>query len=419
MKTLKSVCMAMLVMTGAAVDVGAQSPRTDINPALIYGRAFLTAPNFSPEDAHFLYDNNWQGQKLPERFSELMSQYDSQMELVCQAARSTAPCDWGIDMTEGPMTLLPHLSRAKAVVVATRLRVPWHLQNGRQSQACDELLAAFTLGRNVASDGTMISSLVRMAIENILSSSIAANFGQFSPETLKRLADGLNAAPGRQTVAACMPTEKAFFFDWTQHKILELQKKYAGNDAKVMEEIHQFLAFDSPDKEDTNFWPHLTQVSGGTSEGVLKLVRDRNQVYDKVVAFLNLPYAEFESQVKTFTEEMEKSQNPFVTKTIPSFIKARQREFRTLATLALVRAAVEYKLHGEEGLKRVNDPCGKGPFSFERFKFEGVDRGFELKSAFNLGKDQAVLIFVEKEGPPFQVDGNFPGRPIPMVAPQK
>ena len=83
----------------------------------------------------------------------------------------------------------------------------------------------------------------------------------------------------------------------------------------------------------------------------------------------------------------------------------------------MVRAAVEYKVHGESGLNSVIDPCGDGPFAFQRFVFEGVDRGFELRSKFNADKNIAVLIFVEKEGPPFQVDGNYPGRPMEKAKP--
>ena len=84
----------------------------------------------------------------------------------------------------------------------------------------------------------------------------------------------------------------------------------------------------------------------------------------------------------------------------------------------MVHAAIEYKLHGESGLNSVTDPCGEGPFAFRRFVFEGTDRGFELKSEYNVDKNIAVLIFVEKEGPPFQVDGNYPGRALPKMAPQ-
>jgi len=94
-------------------------------------------------------------------------------------------------------------------------------------------------------------------------------------------------------------------------------------------------------------------------------------------------------------------------------LKGRAKELRIQVVLAMVRAAVEYKLHGEQGLQSVKDPCGQGPFALQRFVFQGVDRGFELKSPFDAGGFQQVLIFVEKEGPPFLIDGPHAGQALP------
>jgi hypothetical protein len=421
MKTMKPICLSLLVLTGTLLGARGEEFRTDINPALLYGRGFLLAPELAQADSDYLFTNNWQGQPLPERVGKLLGGYDNQFKLVRQAAHAAVPCDWGIDMSAGPATLLPGLARAKAVAVTTRLRVPWHLQNGREADARDDLLGAFALARNIATDGTLISTLVQIASEAINCSTIAANFGRFSPETLKQIADGLDGPPARRTVAECLPTEKTLFLDWTRRKVLELQRQNPGNDAKVMEGIrHLFDGFEVEQTGQPNqLWLRLVQAAGGTSDGVLKLLRDREQLYERAVPLLSLPYHEYQSKIKAFIEEVEKSSNPFVAETTPPFIKSRQREFRILATLAMVRAGIEYKLRGEAGLKSVNDPCGEGPFTFQRFIFEGVDRGFELRSGFNLDKNIVVLIFVEKEGSPFQVDGNYPGRPLPKVAPQR
>ena len=78
----------------------------------------------------------------------------------------------------------------------------------------------------------------------------------------------------------------------------------------------------------------------------------------------------------------------------------------------MMHAAVEYKLHGESGLKSVTDPFGNGPFSFRRFVFKGVDRGFELKSAYDGGEGPFVFIFVEKQGPLFQISGADTGKAV-------
>jgi hypothetical protein len=153
---------------------------------------------------------------------------------------------------------------------------------------------------------------------------------------------------------------------------------------------------------------------------MLKLLQERARTYERAVVLLTLPYPEYESQKEAFRREAEKTLNPLSTNSVPSFLKARAKEFRIQVVSAMVRAAVEYKSHGKQGLQSVADPCGQGPFAFRRFVFEGVDRGFELRSAFNDGDHPTVLIFVEKEGPPFLVDGPRAGQALaPAVSPDE
>jgi hypothetical protein len=411
MKTPKLTCLSLLVVAGALAGANGQPSATNINPALLYYQAFLAAPDLEPADREYLLmTNDWRGQKLSKRFGDLIAKYDGQFGLVRLATRATVPCDWGIDLSAGPATLLPHLARAKAVAIAARVRTLWDLQQGRPADACDDLVASLVLGRNLSRDGTLISGLVQMAIEAIVCSPVAENFGRFSPETLQRLVEGFDAAPARGTVAFVIPAEKSFSHDWTLRKIQELQQQNPGNDAEVMAGIRQFLGFADPELGETNRWERFTQAAGGTSDGVIRLLQERVQVYDRVAALLALPYPEYESQVRAFREEIEKSPNPFINESFSGLLKSRAKEFRIQVTLAMVRAAVEYKLHGIPGLQSVTEPCGQGPFGFRRFVFEGVDRGFELKSALYPGSYQQVLIFVEKDGPPFLVDGPRAGQ---------
>jgi hypothetical protein len=158
-------------------------------------------------------------------------------------------------------------------------------------------------------------------------------------------------------------------------------------------------------------------ASGGTSDGFLNLLNRQGQNFERLAAIAALPYGEFESQYAAFTNEVGQSTDPFLF--LPALEKARARELRIDATLAIVRAAVQYKLHGEAGLQTVNDPCGQGPFGFERFVFNGVDRGFKLTSAYNMFGNKALLIFVEGEGPAFRVDGPHAGEPLPEPGAQK
>ncbi len=413
MKTMKSICLPLLMVTGAIVSARSESIRTDINPALRYNQAFMVAPDLSQADRDCLMTNEWRGQKLPDRFGELVGRYNNQFILVRPAAHATVPCDWGVDWSQGPYTLLPHLARIKGIAQAARLRAMWDLQQGRQAEARDDMLAAFAMARHGSSDGCLISVLVQIATENILCSTVAENVYQFSPETLKQLADGFDAAPARGTMAAAMALEKSSARDWILNKILELQKENPGNDTKAREAVRKLFedqgSGDGGQKE-PDPWPRIVTASGGTSDGMLKLLRDMEPFYQRADVIMALPRIQYEDQMQQFSADVQNSANPFVSALFPALEKARPREFASLVELAMVRAAVEYKLHGEEGLKSVIDPCGTGPFTFQRFVFEGVDRGFELKSAYAGRGFQEALIFVEKNGPPFNVNGKNAGK---------
>ena len=418
MKTMKRICLLLLVLTSALAGAPGEDFRTDINPALLYYRAFLvpTEP-ISEADWKYLASKKGKEQKLPERFGKIAAGYDAQFALVRQAAQCTVPCDWGIDFSPGPNIVLPHLARAKGVCLTAQLRATWALQQGRQTEARDELLAAFALGRNVASDTLLISTYVQLMIEAYTYGTVAQHFGEFSPETLKELVDGFDAAPARHLMAACIPGEKSLG-DWTLRQIRNLQQAHPGDDAKVMAGFHETgIAQAMESVGESNFWPRLLAASGGTSEGVIKLVHESADLFPRFAQLLELPQPEYETQAKEFSTELQKTQNPFVAgfRLILGGWQNRQfrpTEFKAQAQQAMVHAAVEYKLHGESGLKRVTDPFGNGPFSFRRFAFKGTDRGFELKSAYTGAEAPFVMIFVEKQGSAFQVIGPDAGKPI-------
>src|SRR5437868_1359283 len=170
MTTIKTLIWAGTLCGLTLGSASAEPFRTDINPALRYYQAFILAPDLAPADREYLLERDWRGQKLPEKFGELLGRYDLQFGLVREAVHATVKCDWGIDMTPGPATLLPHLARNKAIMQTARLRAMWELQQGKQAEARDDLLAAFELSRNVSRDGTLISMLVQIAGEHIFCS---------------------------------------------------------------------------------------------------------------------------------------------------------------------------------------------------------------------------------------------------------
>lgn len=433
MNSLKSVCLSCLVVAGALAGANGQSSPISINPALLCYQAFLVAPDLSPADSDYLWTNEWQGRELPERFGKIMASYDNEFRLVRQAARSTVPCDWGIDVSQGPASLLPHLARTKAVALTTRFRVLWALQHGRQAEAREEIIAAFKLARNASRDGMLISTLVQQAAEVLNCCTVAGSFGQFSTDDLQQLLEGIDAPPARRTAAECVPTERALCLEWMLERIQQLRQANPRDEAKVMAGIRELfagtvnpqqdrgntsLAQGVDDSQPGTVWEQVNRAAGGTSEGVIRLIHEMEDFGQRLEPVLALPLGEYEARIAPLKAEVQASANPLLALSFPAWERVRPRELRTEMTLAMVRAAIGYKLHGQAGLQAVIDPWGQGPFEFRRFVFQGVDRGFELKSACRANGWPEVLIFVEKDGPPFYLNGKLAGQARPATYPK-
>jgi hypothetical protein len=333
--------------------------------------------------------------------------------LLRQAAQSTVACDWGIDFGAGPETLLGHLFRAKMAAQAARLRVMWDLQQNEQINACADLQAALALGRNASADGSLISVLVQFAVERIVCITVGENFNHFSPESLAQIAARLDGPPPRGTVAAAGPTENYFRY-WFTNRIVELQVANPGSDATVMEAFHRLWdsatgGADSPQETNTS-WTQIIAASGGTSDGVIKLFHEMDPWYFRLVNLESLPRPQYEEQIKGFMADVTNSPNPFVREFFSAWQKCRPKEFGATADLAMVQAAIQYKVHGQAGFNSVTNPIGQGPFGFQRFMFDGIDRGFELNAHYSGVGFPEVFIFVETDGPPFVVFGKNAGR---------
>jgi len=214
----------------------------------------------------------------------------------------------------------------------------------------------------------------------------------------------------QQTIAA----EKTSFYGWFVRKIDEITRAHPGDEPKTMEEIKAMVArVGGEATPDVEFSERVIKAAKGTSAGVVKLVQELAPMYDRMALILALPPGQYEKKMESFMKEVYENPNPLISHFHTVFATCRPKEFGVIIKLAMIRAAVEYKLHGHEGLKTVVDPITKGPFEFSRFSLDGVDRGFQLKSAYKARGFEEVLIFVEKNGAPFMLDGKNAGKAVP------
>lgn len=391
--------------------------RTDINPALLYHQGFALQPEFSQADHDYLFTNEWRGRVLDERFGKLISQFDNSFKLFRRAARAQPPCDWGLDLSDGPEALLPGLAKAKLAAQTARLRLMWRLQNGKPEEAGDDLLATFVMARQLAADRVLISTLVQFAIENIVAAIIAESFYQLPSETLAQMAEGLAAAPAQGLIADCIHTEDTSFSRYFTRRIEEFR---AEDQTRALTRIRELLAkslseeapLTSEQSDGAVKADKIIAAAGNTLEGLFRLFQELPPLYAQVERILRLPAAEYQKPMAEFQAMVNAHPNPLVKELFTLFDNCRKKEFGTQSTVAMARAGIAYKLRGEEGFRSVLDPCTGEPFEFERFIFDGVDRGFKLKSKFRSRDFDEALIFVEKPGPLFRTTGKLAGQKI-------
>lgn len=414
MRTVKVLCLSLLAAAGALIAPRAAETSRDINPALLYFKAFLLAPPLSESEREQIFSTHWRGRLLDSKVAALLTNYDNTFATLRKAAKSSAHCDWGFDPSEGPEALLPGLAKAKGLAEVARLRARWRLQNGKESEAREELLAAFALARQTASDGVLISAMVQIAMENSLANFVAENFFAFGNEGLAALARGLREIPPRNTVAQCLPVEKAAFADWFLLKVETIRAAHPGEDSKAMDEIRELYArsfsdAESPDK-DAGFADRWFKAAGGTSVGIAASLQAMTPYYGELQRILALPHGQIGPAIKAFESKVASDPNPIGAKFLPVYSKCEGKEIGIRVKLAMVEAAIQYRLNGAEGLRSMVDPAGTGPFAMERFALKGEARGFALKSKLNWRGFDETLIFVEKDGPIFHLDGPKAGQ---------
>lgn len=149
--------------------------------------------------------------------------------------------------------------------------------------------------------------------------------------------------------------------------------------------------------------------SKGNIDGLLKLLRVIYPYYEEALPLFELPPQESLDALKNHAKKIEESDNPFVKLFYPGFPKFRLKELGNRVRLAMLEAAIVYKLDGKTGFERVEDPFFEGPFNMSRVHYSGKDRGFVLTSKF---EDAAMnrQAFVETPGERFGLWGTTLGK---------
>ena len=407
-----------LLFLGLPAARSADTSRADINPALLYYQGFALSPAPPEADVNRIHSIDWRGHPFDTQTLALLGQYDNAVRLYSQAVQCTPPCDWGYDLSQGPDLLMPGLARAKGAAQAIRLRVRWHLEQGRQEKACEDFIAGVVLGRNTGRGGLLIGALVGYAIEGIQANALAENFASFTPASLARIRDGIQSAPVRTTLHDCMAVEESAILGWFIKQVRDIQADAGGNEAEALARIKALFTRVLTSEEQNGKGPEATatrflEYADKSTEGVIRRLEEMRPLYRELTDIQGLPYPDFEAAGKAFKKVVDSHPNPLVAELIPAVQNSRVKQSNAEVRTAMSLAAIARQLNGAEGLSSIQDPCGKGPFALEPLIAGGVEAGFILRSKLVFRGFPESMAFPTKPAVAVQTDGADAGKALP------
>lgn len=365
------IAVALLLPLGSFVS--AEAPRVipsassrppDVrlgdNAALRYWLAFAMMPALSTEQDEIV--GNWDTAPLNGKAKEIVNSSRSSLDLL-QRAREVTNCDWGL-LDDGPETLMPHLAKARQLARLAGLRIRCRVAEGDEGGAVEDTLAVLALARQVSVDRLLISQLVAYAIEHVAINAAADGLRRLHPDALRRLSEGLARLPEpRNGFREGILGEQHAMIDWF------IERLKAGD-----KRVEALIAQEVEGTRDLAGAKDATKAAQKVQNWIQELVRMRDY-YSRMASLAGIPLPEFDRRIDALNQAMMKDCPNLAPALAPAMAKVRYQEARVQAHRAMLKAAIAFALDGPEGLSKIKDPFGDGPFEYRE-----IGNGFQLKS---------------------------------------
>lgn len=285
-------------------------------------------------------------------------------------------CEWQVDWSGGPATLLPHTQNMRPLAGVFLLRARYFLSKRQADFAAEDLADAVTLGRHLAIDGSVPGLLIQLQLQTNAAQVAAENFDRFDRPALAVFDKRLNGLPRATTAAATIQVLRETTLGWLRKQVTK-----EGTDAPRWAMLYGWF-----DKSEAKL---VDELLSGTQEEILSRVADGERMYDLAAELLELPADQFDAAYAAIMNEAEAS-GPLTAFWLrdTQIRQLRDREVESRAKMTMLRAALAIAADGSGALERFPDPFGDGPFELTR-----GDEGFDLKSKLVIDNKPVQLRF--------------------------
>jgi len=326
-KTILTITIATLLLTPKLRAEDFKYP--PINPALLYWQAVAQLPQLTEDQANELRAMATGKDPFDAARAAKLPLDDGSMRSLRRAATSTAPCDWGLTIEDGPAMVMPHVSKMHQVASLAIVKAESLFAQGKVPEGIDWLVTAHRMARHAGVGDILISHLVQNAIEANAIRAAARHCLGWDAETRHAYAATLRKLPPLHTAQDALHGERAFI-DWAERQFNAGGK----SNAKIQAMITSLTSEKAAEREniEAQFVPAEMTAT----------LTDWRSLQGRLEAAFGKPWEEGQAEIKTLTDEAVHSPHLLLRIAFPSTTGAFEKSF-TVATLhTMLDAALQH-----------------------------------------------------------------------------
>jgi hypothetical protein len=278
-----------------------ESNLRDWNAAVSYWQAFGVMPELTGEEKKLRDSLPVKfTEPLPAGVKELAERSGAALAALDFAAR-IENCDWQLDITQGPMLVMPHLQKARELARQSGLRARYRLSQGESAGAVADIQALLRLSRAVAKDQILISMLVGIAIEGEATYLAAAYLPQLSEKEREQLLEVWRRPAAKSTLVDALRMEKKVFGGWLT---AQLEKVTGGKQADESVDVLLFLGELAARERGAAPNQAPESVSKVSVEVAREAIEDYLAACDQLIRIGGLDFAQRRVELAKFEQEL-------------------------------------------------------------------------------------------------------------------
>jgi hypothetical protein len=354
-----------------AAQSATQAARLVGNAATQYWAAFHLLPVDSLTTKVLF---RWSNTPLNAEATQVINAGRASLSLLSQGA-AAAKCDWKLDYSRGPGTLLPQLNQGRVLAQLACLRARMEFKQHHPTEAIDDLTNVMALAEHLSTDKTLIGSLVRDRIEEMATEILTPHLQQLDKPALDHLAQRMLHVPAGSTVIEIFQMESRLRPGWA---IAQAQKAAAIGEPMDWGPLRDDL--------NPNGQPALASVANATPEDI---VIQGQALLPYFVTALQLVQASTDQGTtemalkRLFTQYASK---PLAAIFVIDLTRSFDRYAAGRTSLTMLQAAIAVIKDGPDRVKNFSDPINHQPLTYRK-----TAGGFELISTVT-HRDQPVTL---------------------------